>query len=41
MSETSAADWFDEDEARRLAMHPTMRQRLDHALTDSEYVYFD
>jgi 8-oxo-dGTP pyrophosphatase MutT (NUDIX family) len=39
--ETSAAGWFHLDETRRLAMHPTMRQRLDHALTDPEHVYFD
>jgi len=39
--ETSAAGWFDPREARRLAMHPTMRLRLDHALTEPERVHYD
>jgi 8-oxo-dGTP pyrophosphatase MutT (NUDIX family) len=39
--ETSAARWFSPGEASRLAMHPTMRQRLDHALAAPERPYFD
>jgi ADP-ribose pyrophosphatase YjhB (NUDIX family) len=39
--ETSAAKWFRPYETSRLAMHPTMRQRLHHALTDLEHVYLD
>jgi 8-oxo-dGTP pyrophosphatase MutT (NUDIX family) len=41
LHETIAAEWFHPDQARRLAMHPTMRQRLDHALTAPERVHFD
>ena len=41
LDETTAAAWFHPDEALRLAMHPTMRQRLTHALTEPERVYFD
>jgi ADP-ribose pyrophosphatase YjhB (NUDIX family) len=39
--ETSAAGWFHPGEASRLAMHPTMRQRLEHALTAPDRVHFD
>jgi hypothetical protein len=39
--ETSAAEWFHPDEALCLAMHPTMRERLNHALTEPEHVHFD
>jgi 8-oxo-dGTP pyrophosphatase MutT (NUDIX family) len=39
--ETTAAVWYDADETRRLTMHPTMRLRLEHALTDPERVHFD
>jgi 8-oxo-dGTP pyrophosphatase MutT (NUDIX family) len=41
LHETSAAAWFYPEETRRLAMHPTMRQRLEHALSDSDRVHFD
>jgi ADP-ribose pyrophosphatase YjhB (NUDIX family) len=39
--ETSAAGWFDPGEVSQLAMHPTTRQRLDHALTAPDHVHFD
>jgi 8-oxo-dGTP pyrophosphatase MutT (NUDIX family) len=39
--ETSAAEWFHPDETSQLAMHPTMRQRLHHAVTDPERVHYD
>ena len=39
--ETSAAGWFDPSEVAGLAMHPTMRQRLAHALTAPDRVHFD
>ena len=39
--ETSAAAWFDPGEVAGLAMHPTMRQRLEHALTEPDQVHFD
>jgi len=39
--ETSAAGWFHPLETERLAMHPTMRARLDHALTGPDHVHFD
>jgi mutator protein MutT len=41
LHETTAAEWFQPDEALRLAMHPTMHLRLSHALTEPERVYFD
>ena len=39
--ETSAAAWFDPSEVAGLPMHPTMRQRLEHALTEPDQVHFD
>jgi len=39
--ETSAAAWFDPNEVGGLPMHPTMRQRLEHALTEPDQVHFD
>jgi len=39
--ETSAAAWFDPSEVGGLPMHPTMRQRLEHALTEPDQVHFD
>jgi mutator protein MutT len=39
--ETIAAEWYDYDETRRLTMHPAMRLRLEHALTDPGRVHFD
>jgi len=39
--ETSAAAWFDPNEVGSLPMHPTMRQRLEHALTEPDQVHFD
>jgi hypothetical protein len=39
--ETSAAAWFHRDETRQLVMHPTMRQRLHHVLTEPKHVHFD
>jgi 8-oxo-dGTP pyrophosphatase MutT (NUDIX family) len=41
LHETNAAGWFDPGEVAQLTMHPTMRQRLDHALTTPERVHFD
>jgi 8-oxo-dGTP pyrophosphatase MutT (NUDIX family) len=39
--ETSAAAWFDPQQATQLAMHPAMRQRLTHALTEPHRAHFD
>jgi 8-oxo-dGTP pyrophosphatase MutT (NUDIX family) len=39
--ETSAAGWFDPGAVAGLAMHPTMRQRLEHALTAPDRAHFD
>ncbi|HKE70031.1 MAG TPA: NUDIX domain-containing protein [Nocardioidaceae bacterium] len=39
--ETSAAGWFDPSDVVVLAMHPTMRQRLEHALTAPDRAHFD
>ena len=41
LTETSAAGWFYPDGTHRLGMHPTMRQRVDHALNEPERVHFD
>jgi 8-oxo-dGTP pyrophosphatase MutT (NUDIX family) len=40
-SETTAAGWFYPHETRGLPMHPTMRQRLVHALSEPHLAYFD
>ncbi|MBV8538992.1 MAG: NUDIX domain-containing protein [Pseudonocardiales bacterium] len=39
--ETSAAAWFDAEQAERLAMHPAMRQRLTDALAEPHRAHFD
>ena len=41
LNETSEAGWFDPAETRELTMHPTMRKRLDDALSDPHQVHFD
>jgi hypothetical protein len=38
--ETSAAAWFDAEQATQLAMHPAMRQRLTDALAESNRAHF-
>ena len=39
--ETSAAAWFGPEQARQLAMHPAMRQRLGDALGNPDRAHFD
>jgi 8-oxo-dGTP pyrophosphatase MutT (NUDIX family) len=39
--ETSAAAWFDLEQATQLAMHPAMRQRLTDALVAPDRAHFD
>jgi ADP-ribose pyrophosphatase YjhB (NUDIX family) len=39
--ETSAAAWFDPEQATQLMMHPAMRQRLIDALTEPDRAHFD
>lgn len=39
--ETSAAAWFDPEQATRLAIHPAMRQRLTDALSNPDRAHFD
>lgn len=39
--ETTAAAWFDPEQATQLDMHPAMRQRLTDALTQPHRAYFD
>lgn len=39
--ETSAAGWFDPEQATQLMMHPAMRQRLTDALGESDQAHFD
>ena len=39
--ETIAAAWFDPEQARQLAMHPAMRQRLTDALGEPDRAHFD
>jgi ADP-ribose pyrophosphatase YjhB (NUDIX family) len=41
LHETIAAEWFEPDEVSHLAMHPSMRRRVDDALGDSADVHFD
>ncbi|MDQ3763245.1 MAG: NUDIX domain-containing protein [Actinomycetota bacterium] len=40
-NETSAAAWFDPEQARQLVMHPAMRQRLTDALVEPNRAHFD
>jgi 8-oxo-dGTP pyrophosphatase MutT (NUDIX family) len=39
--ETSAAAWFDPDQATQLVMHPAMHQRLTDALVEPRRTHFD
>ena len=39
--ETSAAAWFEPEQATQLVMHPAMRQRLTDALAGSHRAHFD
>jgi 8-oxo-dGTP pyrophosphatase MutT (NUDIX family) len=39
--ETSAAAWFDPEQATQLVMHPAMRQRLTDALVEPHRAHFD
>jgi ADP-ribose pyrophosphatase YjhB (NUDIX family) len=39
--ETSAAAWFDPEQATQLGMHPAMRQRLTDALAEPHRAHFD
>jgi hypothetical protein len=39
--ETSAAAWFDPEQATLLVMHPAMRQRLTDTLTEPNRAHFD
>jgi mutator protein MutT len=39
--ETTAAGWFEPEQAARLGMHPAMRQRLTDALTKPHQAHFD
>jgi mutator protein MutT len=39
--ETSAAAWFDAEQATQLMMHPAVRRRLTDALTESHRAHFD
>lgn len=39
--ETSAAAWFDPDQATQLVMHPAVRQRLNNALVEPDRAHFD
>lgn len=39
--ETSAAAWFDSEQATQLFMHPAMRQRLTDALAEPNRAHFD
>lgn len=39
--ETSAAAWFDPEQATQLVMHPAMRQRLTDALAEPHRAHFD
>ncbi|WP_116043699.1 NUDIX domain-containing protein [Amycolatopsis palatopharyngis] len=39
--ETTAAAWFDPAGTEHLSMHPAMRQRLVHAVSEPDQVYFD
>jgi ADP-ribose pyrophosphatase YjhB (NUDIX family) len=39
--ETTAAAWFEPEQAAELSMHPAMRQRLTHALTEPHQAHFD
>jgi ADP-ribose pyrophosphatase YjhB (NUDIX family) len=39
--ETTAAAWFDPEQATQLTMHPAMRQRLTDALTEPHLAHFE
>jgi 8-oxo-dGTP pyrophosphatase MutT (NUDIX family) len=39
--ETSAAAWFDPEQAMQLVMHPAMRQRFTNALAQPHRAHFD
>lgn len=39
--ETTAADWFEPTDTDDLAMHPTMRGRLGHALAEPDIAHFE
>jgi ADP-ribose pyrophosphatase YjhB (NUDIX family) len=39
--ETTAAAWFEPEQAVLLSMHPAMRQRLTDALTEPHQAHFD
>jgi 8-oxo-dGTP pyrophosphatase MutT (NUDIX family) len=39
--ETTAATWFDAEQAARVSMHPAMRQRLTNALAAPHQAFFD
>jgi 8-oxo-dGTP pyrophosphatase MutT (NUDIX family) len=39
--ETSAAAWFEPQQATRLVMHPAMRQRLTNAVAEPHRAHFD
>lgn len=39
--ETTAAAWFDPEQATQQIMHPAMRQRLTDALTEPHRAHFD
>ncbi|HWR47411.1 MAG TPA: NUDIX domain-containing protein, partial [Pseudonocardiaceae bacterium] len=39
--ETSAAAWFDPEQATQLVMHPAMRQRVTDALAEPHRAHFD
>lgn len=39
--ETTAAAWFDPEQATTLSMHPAMRQRLTNALAEPHQMHFD
>jgi ADP-ribose pyrophosphatase YjhB (NUDIX family) len=38
---TTAAAWFEPEQATQLSMHPAMRQRLTDALTEPHQAHFD
>jgi 8-oxo-dGTP pyrophosphatase MutT (NUDIX family) len=39
--ETSAAAWFNPEQAKQLVMHPAMRQRLTNALVELDRAHFE
>lgn len=40
-NETTAAAWFEPEQATQLSMHPAMRQRLTNALAEPHQAHFD